>query len=178
MSGNGGGGPYIPNLSTSLTLPSGFYFIGAQGNQNNAQRVSSEAVLAWIEENLSFAAMQSYYSAPSATGFTTTVPDTADNYWLILTPLAGYANGSASFTCDPAVSRSGGGSKSVVVSNRDATNGLFVRVGAGTQTADDTCYYVPPGAQVCLSKAETDDQIALLAAASTVAVHVIAGEGF
>lgn len=89
-----GSGPYIPNLSTSITLPSGFYFIGAQGNQNNAQRVSAEAVLAWLEENLSFAATTTYYSAPSATGFTATIPDTDDNYWLILTPLAGYANGT------------------------------------------------------------------------------------
>ena len=87
-------GPYIPNLSTAITLPSGFYFIGAQGNSNNSQRVSSAAVLAWIEENLSFAATKSYYSAPSATGFTTTIPDTDDNYWLILTPAAGYAAGT------------------------------------------------------------------------------------
>jgi hypothetical protein len=85
---------------------------------------------------------------------------------------------SASYVCDPAVKRSGGGSKAVVVTNQGNTNGLYVKVGAGAQTADDTGYYVPPGGQACLSKAETDDQIGLLAAAGTTPVHVIVGEGF
>jgi hypothetical protein len=89
-----GAGPYIPNLSTSITLPEGWYFIGAQGNQNNAQRVSAEAVLAWIEENLSTdISLETYYAAPSATGFTAALPDTSDNYWLVLTPTGTFADG-------------------------------------------------------------------------------------
>jgi hypothetical protein len=89
-----GAGPYIPNLSTALTLPSGFYFVGAQGNQNNAQRVSAEAVLAWIEANLSTSiSLESYYAAPSSTGFNVELPDTDDNYWLILTPTGTFADG-------------------------------------------------------------------------------------
>lgn len=88
------GGPYIPNLATLPVLPAGFYFIGAQGNSNNAVRVSLEAVADAMADTLDVNALLSYYSAPSATGFTTTVPDTDDNYWVILTPVAGYANGT------------------------------------------------------------------------------------
>lgn len=84
---------------------------------------------------------------------------------------------SAQYTIDSAVARSGGGNKSVVVSNQGATNGVYVRIGTGTVTATDADFYIPPSGQRCLSKAETDDQIAFLAAASTTAVHAIVGEG-
>lgn len=87
-------GPYIPNLSTALSMPSGFYFIGAQGNQNNAQRISSDAVLSWIEGQLSGTSLVSYYSAPSSNAFNVEIPDTDDNYWLILTPTGGFAAGT------------------------------------------------------------------------------------
>lgn len=85
---------------------------------------------------------------------------------------------SASYTIDGAVTTFGGGSKSVVVTNQGATNGVYVRIGTGTVTATDADYYIPPGAQVTLTKAETHDLIAFLAAASTSAVHAIPGEGF
>lgn len=84
---------------------------------------------------------------------------------------------SAQFTIDPNVTKSGGGNKAVCVANRDATNGVFVRIGTGTVTATDADFYVPPLQQRIIAKAETDDIIALLAAAATVAVHAIPGEG-
>ncbi len=34
------------------------------------------------------------YAAPSATGFTVTIPDTDESVWLVLTPVAGYAAGT------------------------------------------------------------------------------------
>jgi len=85
---------------------------------------------------------------------------------------------SASAVIDTKVTTSGGGSKSVVVTNQDSTNHLYVKVGRGTQTATSASYDVPPGAQVCLSKGEYDDQMGVLSAASTVAYHAIVGEGF
>jgi hypothetical protein len=85
---------------------------------------------------------------------------------------------SAQYTIDPATKRSGGGSKAVMVSNLGDTNGVYVRVGTGTITATEADLYVAPGKQFILSKAETDDQIAFLAAASTSAMHAIPGEGF
>lgn len=85
---------------------------------------------------------------------------------------------SAQATIDGATKTSGGGSKSVAVTNLDATNVLYFRIGTGTLVASSADYPVPPGGQVCVSKAETDDAIAVLAAASTVAYHAIPGEGF
>ena len=34
------------------------------------------------------------YAAPSATGFTVTITDSDQSVWLVLTPVAGYANGA------------------------------------------------------------------------------------
>lgn len=85
---------------------------------------------------------------------------------------------SNQYTLDAATKRSGGGSKAACVTNQGVTNGVYFRIGAGTITATDTDYYLPPGAQVVVSKAETDDQIAFLSAASTSPVHAVPGEGF
>jgi hypothetical protein len=87
-------GPYISNLSTSSSFTASDYVVMAQSNNNNAQRVSAAVMAAFFASYLDVNTLESYYSAPSATGFTTTVPDTDDNYWVILTPLAGYANGT------------------------------------------------------------------------------------
>lgn len=88
-----GAGPYIPNLSTAPTLPAGFYFIGAQGNQNNAQRVSVDALVTYLQSALSFGNLTTHYAAPSSTGFSVELPDTDDNYWLVLTPTGAFADG-------------------------------------------------------------------------------------
>jgi len=86
---------------------------------------------------------------------------------------------STAYVMDTSFETSGGGNKSVVVSNQGNTNGLYVRTGPlSTVTATDADYYIPPGTQVTLSKNGGDRYIALLAAASTTAVHVIVGEGF
>lgn len=85
---------------------------------------------------------------------------------------------SLPYTIDAKTKQFGGGNKSAVITNQGDTNGLYFRIGTGTVVATDADYYVPPGAQVCVTKAETDDKIALLAASSTTAVHVIVGEGF
>lgn len=85
---------YIPNLSTTPTLTSSDYFIIAQGNNNNAQRVQATACATFFADYLNVDGITSYYAAPSATGFTVTIPDTSANYWLILTPVAGYADGT------------------------------------------------------------------------------------
>ncbi len=84
---------------------------------------------------------------------------------------------SIQYTIDPATHRSGGGSKALVVSNLGDTNGVYVRVGTGTITATDADLYIAPGTKGVISKAETDDQIAFLAAAATSPMHAIAGEG-
>lgn len=85
---------------------------------------------------------------------------------------------STAYLIDGGANRFGGGNKSVCVVNQGDTNGVYVRVGRGsTITATDADFYVAPGQQRVLSKAESDDYIAILAAAATSAVHVIVGEG-
>lgn len=85
---------------------------------------------------------------------------------------------SSSTLIDNMASQSGGGSKAVVVTNQDATDGVYVKIGVGTQTATTAGYFLPKGAQVCLTKGEYDNHIGLIAVANTPAVHVIVGEGF
>src|SRR5262245_5964697 len=85
---------------------------------------------------------------------------------------------SSSTVIDDAYTTSGGGCKAAVVTNQDDTDGVYFRIGKGTQTATNASYYLPPLAQVCVTKAEYDDQIGIIAVAGTPSVHVIVGEGF
>lgn len=57
-------------------------------------RVLASDLLTYLEANISVAgAFVSQYSAPSATAFSTAITDSDQNTWLILTPVAGYADG-------------------------------------------------------------------------------------
>lgn len=82
------------------------------------------------------------------------------------------------YTIDDKATTSGGGSKALVVTNQGDTNGVYVKVGLVGVVATDADYYVPPNAQICLAKAETDTTISLFATADSTDVHVIVGEGF
>jgi hypothetical protein len=85
---------------------------------------------------------------------------------------------SVAYLLDPNANNSGGGNKSACVSNQGATNGVYVRIGRGDAiVATDADLYVAPGQQLVLSKSDADNYIAILAAASTSAVHAIPGEG-
>lgn len=85
---------------------------------------------------------------------------------------------STPYTLDANATTSGGGNKAVVVTNQGDTNGVYFRIGTGTVVATDADYYLPPGAQVCVTKAQNEDKIAFLAAASSSPMHAIVGEGF
>lgn len=86
---------------------------------------------------------------------------------------------STAYIIDTSFETAGGGCKSVVVSNQGNTNGVYVRVGATSAvTATDADHYIFPGSKETLTKNMSDRYIAIIAAASTSAVHVIIGEGF
>lgn len=85
---------------------------------------------------------------------------------------------SNSTEIDNMVKQPGGGSKQVVVTNQDSTNGVYFRIGVGTQTATTAGYYLQKDSQVCVTKGEYDNHIGLIAVAGTPNVHVIVGEGF
>jgi len=41
-------GPYLPNLSTTPTVPSNWYFVGFQGNNNNGQRMAMQVLVDYL----------------------------------------------------------------------------------------------------------------------------------
>ena len=70
----------------------------------------------------------------------------------------------------------GKGAKNIVVTNTGAIN-IYVRAGLSGVVATAADYMVTPGQQVCLTKYEDHDTVAVLTASSTASVHVIPGEG-
>lgn len=86
--------PEINQLSSSDTFTSTDQVPMWSSTNGNAMKVAGSVMLEYFEENIEPGNMESFYSAPSATGFTVTITDTDDNYWVILTPVAGYAAGT------------------------------------------------------------------------------------
>jgi hypothetical protein len=65
----------------------------------DTRRAATTALQAYMQANLTFSAGQFVvqYAAPSATGFTVTLPNNTNNQWLIMSPLAAYAAGTITF---------------------------------------------------------------------------------
>lgn len=73
-------------------------------NVNGVWMVMTVATfLSWLQDNISVGTFVTQYSAPVATGFTATIVSDNQDRHLILTPAAGYANGTivlpAASTC-------------------------------------------------------------------------------
>lgn len=84
------------------------------------------------------------------------------------TPAAGAASATITLTA---------GSKQLILTNLGA-NPAYVRVGgADIKPATVADYPVPAGAQVVISKSETDDKLAHISPLGTD-LHVMNGEGF
>lgn len=92
------GSPYWNcNRITSSSQLSGADLLGMFIQQNGGDSACSLTIFAdWLSENITIEGdgMVTQYSAPSATGFTATITQSANSAWLILTPLATYANGT------------------------------------------------------------------------------------
>ncbi len=69
------------------------------------------------------------------------------------------------------------GSNQIVVTNRDATNAVYIRTGNANALASAADYIVMPGAQVPLTRRFDDTHIAVVTVAGTATVHVIIGDG-
>lgn len=68
-------------------------------SNGDTRKSSISTLLAFLQNNLTFPAagkaeFEKQYSAPSATAFNIQITDGSDNIWLILTPNAGYADGT------------------------------------------------------------------------------------
>lgn len=83
----------IESLSALDDLTSATYFAVNVNGQD--YRISTANVLTYLNSNITVGETKiSQYSAPSATGFSVQVTDGSDSVWLILTPTAGFANGT------------------------------------------------------------------------------------
>jgi hypothetical protein len=63
----------------------------------DARKAAMSVILAYMQDNLTFSesgiSYTTQYAAPSATAFSVQITDDSDNTHLILTPVAGYADG-------------------------------------------------------------------------------------
>lgn len=92
----------INQLSALDTVVAGDLVAVYSQTNGDARKAAMSVLLAYMQANLSFTAQgfgayATQYSAPSATAFSVTITDGADddtNVHLILTPVAGYADGT------------------------------------------------------------------------------------
>lgn len=71
----------------------------------------------------------------------------------------------------------GKGNKSLWVTNQDATDAIYFRVGDSTVEADVTDVYLAPLGSVAITISQDHDYIACEAVANTPSVHAMPGSG-
>jgi hypothetical protein len=71
----------------------------------------------------------------------------------------------------------GDGNKTLLFTNLDATNAVYVRTSKGSSTATAADLIVRAGQQITISKDQDHDTVAHIAAAGTPSMNIIAGEG-
>lgn len=88
-------GATINQLNAATTITgSDLLAVYSQVN-GDARKVSLTNFAAWVATQITTSDNKvTQYSAPSATGFTTIITDSSNSIWLVLTPVAGYANGA------------------------------------------------------------------------------------
>lgn len=83
----------IGDLTSATALSSSDQFPIASGSDRDTRKASLDLLRSWLDANLTFPAQLTHqYAAPSATAFSVSVA--AADTWLILTPVAGYADGT------------------------------------------------------------------------------------
>jgi len=87
--------PQINQLSAVDQLAAGDSFPIFDISNGDARKVSVSALLAYMQANLDLSAngFTTQYAVPSATGFSVQITDGNSDIHLILTPVAGYADG-------------------------------------------------------------------------------------
>lgn len=88
----------INELTAVDTVADGDQFAIWSTVNGDTRRVALSAVKAFVQ--LGARVLDTQYAAPSATGFSVTVTGT-DDAWLILTPVAGYADGTIVLPASP-----------------------------------------------------------------------------
>lgn len=92
--------PTINQLTAVSTVQAGDLLPVFSTSNGDARKAAISVLQRYMQQNLTltdpgaFAAYQTQYAAPAATGFSIQVSDNDDNTHLILTPVAGYAAGT------------------------------------------------------------------------------------
>ncbi len=89
--------PTINQLSTASTLALTDLIAIYSSSNGDARKTSFNTILAFIQANLTFptsGVFTTQYAAPSATLFSVSITDGSANIHLILTPTAGFADGT------------------------------------------------------------------------------------
>lgn len=85
----------INQLSTADSVADGDLFPVWSTSNGDTRKVSLTTLKSAINDGDTVTDDKvTVYAAPSATGFTVTLPSSADSAWLVLTPAAGYAAGT------------------------------------------------------------------------------------
>lgn len=123
--------PTINQLSAVSSVAAGDQVPIYSAGQGDARKASMTVLAAFIQSLLTAVDDKvTQYAAPSATGFTVTIPDTNESVWLVLTPVAGYANGaivlpSAAIAADK---------QEILVNSTQAVTTLAITSSGGTVT--------------------------------------------
>lgn len=123
----------INRYSTADSLSGSDLFVLWQTSSGDTRKAALSALKKFILGQDGDSATE--YSAPSATGFTTTIAETTGrNVWLILTPVAGYAAGTIAL---PAATNSQHG-QAIQVNCTQSVGTLTVTSSGGTVTGAPT----------------------------------------
>lgn len=124
--------PTINQLSAVDALAAGD-LVPVYSQANGDARKSSLTVLAAFIQSLLTAVDDkvTQYAAPSATAFTVTIPDTDESVWLVLTPVADYANGTIVL---PSAANAADKQEVLVNSTHAITGALAITSAGGTVT--------------------------------------------
>lgn len=83
----------IERLTLKDAVTSAFYF--ACNNNGQDYRVAIDSIVTYAMANITTVDDKiTQYAAPSATAFSVQVTDGSDSVWLVLTPTAGFVNGT------------------------------------------------------------------------------------
>lgn len=86
--------PQINQLSALDQLSAGDQFPVYSQDNGDARKVALSVLMQYIQDNLSSQGYVTQYAAPSSTGFNITIGNVGQDTHLILTPTAGFADGT------------------------------------------------------------------------------------
>ena len=127
--------PTINQLSRTDTVSAGDLVPVFVTDVGDARAAAISVIAAYLQTLLTAVDDKvTQYSAPSASGFTVTIPDTDESVWLVLTPVAGYAAGTIVLpSAAEAVDK-----QEVLVNCTQAVTALTITSAGGTVTGAPT----------------------------------------